>query len=55
MEQEFEGEDFIHFYSTHGKYGCFSNFSRHAVWLKDKRWPTSEHYFQVRFIHDSKY
>ncbi len=38
----------IHFYSTTGEYGCFSNFSRHAVFLKGKRWPTSEHYFQAQ-------
>jgi N-glycosidase YbiA len=38
----------IHFYSTTGEYGGFSNFSRHAVFLKGKRWPTSEHYFQAQ-------
>jgi ribA/ribD-fused uncharacterized protein len=38
----------IHFYSTTGEYGCFSNFSRHAVYLRGKRWPTSEHYFQAQ-------
>jgi ribA/ribD-fused uncharacterized protein len=38
----------IHFYSTTGEYGCFSNFSRHPVFLKGKRWRTSEHYFQAQ-------
>jgi ribA/ribD-fused uncharacterized protein len=38
----------INFYSTAGEYGCFSNFSRHPVKLKGKRWPTSEHYFQAQ-------
>jgi ribA/ribD-fused uncharacterized protein len=38
----------IHFYSTTGEYGCFSNFSRHAVYLRGKRWPTSEHFFQAQ-------
>ena len=38
----------IHFYSTAGEYGCFSNFSRHRVFLKGKTWPTSEHYFQAQ-------
>jgi ribA/ribD-fused uncharacterized protein len=38
----------INFYSTTGEYGCFSNFSRHSVHLKGKRWPTSEHYFQAQ-------
>lgn len=38
----------IRFYSTRGEYGCFSNFSRHRVFLKGKHWPTSEHYFQAQ-------
>lgn len=38
----------IEFYSTAGEYGCFSNFSRHPIFLKGKRWPTSEHYFQAQ-------
>ena len=38
----------INFYSTTGEYGCFSNFSRHPIFLKGKRWPTSEHYFQAQ-------
>jgi hypothetical protein len=38
----------IKFYSTIGDYGCFSNFSRHHIFLKDKIWKTSEHYFQAQ-------
>jgi ribA/ribD-fused uncharacterized protein len=38
----------INFYSTTGEYGCFSNFSKHAIHLKGKRWPTTEHYFQAQ-------
>jgi ribA/ribD-fused uncharacterized protein len=38
----------INFYSTSGAYGCFSNFSKHPVFLKGRRWPTSEHYFQAQ-------
>jgi hypothetical protein len=38
----------ISFYSTREEFGCFSNFSRHAVVLKGKVWPTSEHYFQAQ-------
>jgi ribA/ribD-fused uncharacterized protein len=38
----------INFYSTTGEFGCFSNFSRHSIFLKGKRWPTSEHYFQAQ-------
>ncbi|MDY3556307.1 NADAR family protein [Gemmata sp. JC717] len=37
----------INFYSTTGEYGCFSNFSRHPVFVRGKRWPTSEHFFQA--------
>jgi ribA/ribD-fused uncharacterized protein len=43
----------IHFYSTQGEYGCFSNFSRHPVRLKGKLWPTSEHYFQAQKFADT--
>lgn len=38
----------VEFYSTTGEYGCFSNFSRHAVTLNGERWPTTEHYFQAQ-------
>lgn len=38
----------IEFYSTTGEHGCFSNFSRHSIFLKGKRWPTTEHYFQAQ-------
>jgi ribA/ribD-fused uncharacterized protein len=41
----------IHFYSTGDEYGCFSNFSRHPIFLAGKRWPTSEHYFQAQKFH----
>ncbi len=38
----------INFYLPTDKYGCFSNFSRHHLYLKDKVWKTSEHYFQAQ-------
>jgi hypothetical protein len=38
----------VRFYRATGEYGCFSNFSRHSIWLDGKRWPTSEHYFQAQ-------
>ena len=38
----------INFYSTKDAYGCFSNFSRHHLFLKNKIWRTSEHYFQAQ-------
>lgn len=43
----------IRFYSTTGEYGCFSNFSAHSVFLKGKRWPTTEHYFQAQKFPDT--
>lgn len=38
----------IMFYRPIGRYSCFSNFSRDPVRMKDKTWPTSEHYFQAQ-------
>jgi N-glycosidase YbiA len=37
----------ILFYEPLDAYGYFSNFSRHAIDLNGKRWPTTEHYFQA--------
>ncbi len=36
------------FYRVCEPYGCFSNFSPHAIWLQGKLWPTSEHYYQAQ-------
>ena len=44
----------INFYSPNDEFGCFSNFARHSVFLKGKRWPTSEHYFQAQKFEDPK-
>lgn len=38
----------INFYSTRDEYGCFSNFSAHRIFLKEKSWKTTEHYFQAQ-------
>jgi ribA/ribD-fused uncharacterized protein len=38
----------VKFYSTRGEYGCFSNFSRHAVVIGGKRYPTTEAYYQAQ-------
>lgn len=40
--------EFIQFYGVQDEHGHFSNFSRQSIWLKGKRWPTSEHYFQAQ-------
>ncbi|AKG24736.1 hypothetical protein IJ00_18750 [Calothrix sp. 336/3] len=38
----------IKFYHLNQPYGCFSNFAPYAIYLKDKIWATSEHYFQAQ-------
>ena len=38
----------IYFYKVNEEYGCFSNFSPHAIVMGDKVWPTSEHYYQAQ-------
>ena len=38
----------VEFYLTAGPFGEFSNFSRHRIFLKEKLWPTTEHYFQAQ-------
>jgi len=41
----------IKFYNTDKPYGCFSNFSKHPIFLDEKTWPTTEHYFQaMKFV-----
>ena len=38
----------IRFYRISEPYGEFSNFSAHPIDLKDRIWPTAEHYFQAQ-------
>ncbi len=38
----------IKFYQQNRAYGFFSNFAAYPIYLKDKLWPTSEHYFQAQ-------
>lgn len=38
----------VKFWSTTGTYGCFSNFSVHAVVIDRKRYKTTEHYYQAQ-------
>jgi ribA/ribD-fused uncharacterized protein len=46
----------IKFYKTKEPYGCFSNFSRHAIKLEDRTWATTEHYFQAqKYLGTSRY
>jgi N-glycosidase YbiA len=48
-------ETVINFYQTTGEYGCFSNFSRHSVFLKGKQWRTTEHFFQAQKFHGTEH
>lgn len=40
--------DPIFFYGVNQEYGAFSNFAAYPFTLKNRRWPTSEHYFQAQ-------
>ncbi len=44
----------IRFYSVSDTYGEFSNFAPYPINLGNKRWPTSEHYFQAQKFLDVK-
>lgn len=44
--------DTVHFYSTSGPYGCFSNFSKHPVVVEGLEYPTSEHFYQSQKFRD---
>ena len=38
----------IYFYQTTDNYGEFSNFAEYKIYLKDKIWPTTEHFFSSK-------
>lgn len=42
----------IHFYHSDQPWGEFSNFSKHAIFLYGKIWPTVEHYYQAQKLTD---
>ena len=42
----------IHFYHSDQKWGEFSNFSQHAVYLQGKIWRTTEHFYQAQKFTD---
>jgi ribA/ribD-fused uncharacterized protein len=45
----------IHFYRTGDRFGAFSNFSSHRIFLKNRTWRTVEHYFQAQKFADTKH
>jgi N-glycosidase YbiA len=45
----------IYFYKFETPYGCFSNFSPHAIDLDGKKWATVEHYYQAHKFQGTKF
>lgn len=45
----------IKFYMPSDEYGCFSNFSRHRIFMNGKVWKTVEHYFQAQKFAGTKH
>jgi N-glycosidase YbiA len=45
----------IYFYKVDAPYGCFSNFSPHAIDLEGVTWATAEHYYQAHKFQDTKF
>lgn len=41
-------EGTIYFYNRGEPYYEFTNFAMYSVWIDEKRWPTTEHYFQAQ-------
>ena len=46
--------EIIKFYSDSDEYGEFSNFARYSITIKNKRYPTTEHYYQSQKFVDKK-
>lgn len=45
----------IHFYHSDQKWGEFSNFSKHAIFLDGKIWRTVEHFYQAQKFHNTEF
>jgi len=43
----------IHFYHSDQPWGELSNFSRHAVFIRGRMWPTVEHFYQAQKFADT--
>lgn len=46
LAQEESPDGAIRFYHSDEKWGELSNFSRHAIYIRDRIWPTVEHFYQ---------
>ncbi|MDJ0694649.1 NADAR domain-containing protein [Mastigocoleus sp. MO_188.B34] len=45
----------IYFYKVWQPYGCFSNFSKHGIFIQGAYWSTVEHYYQAQKFVDTEY
>jgi len=43
----------VRFYSVRAPFGELSNFAPYPIYLRDQRWPTSEHFFQAQKFEDA--
>ena len=52
---EYDGQlkETIYFYHSDQPWGMLSNFSRHAVFLRGRVWPTVEHFYQAQKFADT--
>lgn len=48
LEQQLESNGSIFFYHSDQPWGELSNFSRHAVYIHGRIWPTVEHFYQAQ-------
>jgi GTP cyclohydrolase II len=48
LDSDERGSQDIRFYHSDQPHGELSNFSRHAIFLGGRIWPTSEHYYQAQ-------
>jgi len=55
MKTQSEDAHEIKFYEKDQPFGFLSNFSNHAVFLKNKIWMTSEHYYQAQKYANTNY
>ena len=53
LDSQSQGE--IKFYHSDQPWGELSNFSRHSIYLKNKIWPTVEHYYQAQKFAETKH
>lgn len=44
----------IYFYKVKDAFGCFSNFSPHAIYINGQHWQTVEHYYQAQKFVNTK-